>query len=302
MNNPKITYKFAQWLVSERYQNRKYYTNGIIRLADTFCRLKAFTKDSSCIKQWRKRVKEIADVCEVSSRTLYTRLDQLQQHGWIDRDAADMRMISWHELHSRLGLAYDKKFFELPEKIKDEKRLYHWVYLAEIENNRQQQSAAIVRKLNKNHETKNKLMNELQRRGRDVEYCSRNTAYLLDCLSDLYKDGFKFGSEIQFILNDIRPFTDRSCRGLGKAWHMDLPHVIDRKEQIRVSMLASYVKKCMQQQQIGHVHKNTTIESLERTRNINCWVMWNRWNKSTFHAFCDTVQARQPQPKKAAAA
>lgn len=294
----KITYTLAAWATQQREVKSRYNTNAIIGAVDTFCRLKAFSGVSSCIHNWRKRKYEIALKCEISTSTLMRRLTWLHDEGWIDKDRLSMRLQSWFTIHEHLGIAYDKIFFELPNKINNERRTFYWIYLAEIQDNKNRQAYMIIKKLNKNHELKAAIYAELKRKGIDIVMCEKSTGHFLIQLQNLYIDSFRFGSEIHDILVSIRPDTNRSCIGLGKAWTNENHGRINRHDNKllydRLSMQASYVKKKMVKQKVAVVQQTGTIESDVRSRNKDCYVMYNKAEKSTFQAFCDDIITRQP--------
>lgn len=297
--NPKITYQLAAWATQQRYKADVYQVNQVIGAVDLFCRLKAFAGVSSCIKQWRKRKAEIAAACEVSQTTLFRRLTWLHSEGWIDKDYSSMSLKSWHNIHEQLSIPYDKQFFEYPAKSNDnEKRTFYWIYLAEIVDNQERQDYMIAKKLNKNHNVKAELFAAMQQRGVDLQQCEKSPSYLQAQLQALYIDSFVNGSEIHDLLCVIRPDNNRSCVGMGKAWQSEsnarLNRTTGKNEYDRLAMLASYIKKKMKVQGIAIIQRPGTIESDVRGRNKDCYVMYNKRNKTTFQALCDDISVKQP--------
>jgi hypothetical protein len=296
---PKITYQLAAWATQQRFKSHKYETNRIIPAVDTFCRLKAFAGSSSCIKQWRKQLGEICEACNISVSSLMRRINWLQQQGWIDTTTKDIRLQSWHTIHERLEITYDRVFFAMPNKIKeDDKRTFYWIYLAEIEYNKSRQAYMIHKKLNKNHEVKTAVYTELKKQNTDLAMCDKSPGHLLIQLQSLYINSFVFGSEIHDVLVSIRPDTNRSCIGMGAAWSNDAGQRIkktDKQLYTKRAMRASYIKSKLVKENIAVIQAVGTIESECRMRNKECHVMYNKANKTTFQAMCDDVIVKQPR-------
>ncbi len=292
---PKITYQLAAWATQQRFKNTVYNTNAVIGAVDTFSRLKAFAGVTSCIKTWRKRKAEIAQVCKVSQSTLFRRINWLQQQGFINKDYSTLTLKSWHNVHEQLQLPYTKQFFTHPliKENEKEKQPFYWIYLAEIVDNKSRQDYMIIKKLNKNHNVKADLLAALQQQGADMQQCSNNPAYLLNQLQALYIQSFVVGTEIHDLLIAIRPDNNRSCVGMGKAWQSETKSRLNRttgkNEYDRLAMQASYIKKKMKQQGIAIIQRPGTIESEIRGRNKECHVMYNKHNKTTFQALCDDI-------------
>jgi hypothetical protein len=293
---PKITFAFAKYVAAERHKGSVYHTNQLIRYADTFCRLKSYSPDSSFIKDFSKNRNAIVSYCEVKTTTFYQRLKWMEQEGWIQRDGVNIRMISWYDLHERLGITYDKQFFIKPKKIENEKTSFYWIYLAEIQHNKNSQAYMICKKLNKNLEVKTALYVELQKQGVSIERCDKEPAFFVEQLNQLYIKSFRFGSAIHDLLVHIRPDTNRSCIGLGKAWHGDTGNILKKKENPkefnRYASQGTYVKRKMSAEKIAVVQSIGTIESDCRMHNSKSYVIYRKETKTTFQAFCDDILVR----------
>lgn len=206
-------------------------------------------------------------------------------------------MLSWAEMHRRLGLRYDRNFFTHKTDTRTKHRFY-WIYLAEALDNRARQAYMIAKKVNKNHSVKATVYNELVKDSTvDIAQCESNPAYLCELLQKMYITGFiKGGSEIYGLLTAIRPFTSRSVTGMGKAYNDDIAptNKLDPRTKCRYAMNGLYVKKAMAKAVIAQWIPQRHIVSEVRERNPYAQAKWNRYSFITFHAFCDELEQVQP--------
>jgi hypothetical protein len=262
-------------------------------LFDTWCRLKALSGYSSVIQGWQKQLTDSYAVLDISTTVLYRRLQALRAEGWLDYGTEKITLISWAELHRRLGLKYDKQFFT-HNLIQEKKQKFYWIYLAEAQTNKARQAYCVSKKINKNHSVKATVYNELVKdENVDIALCESNPQYLCERLQSLYKDGFvNGGSNIYDTLVLIRPFTSRSSTGMGKEYHGDTTHTgkLEPHVKSRYSVLGAYIKQRMSSTLVSQNVGERTLESEARQRNPYCFVKWNKYNFTTFHAFCDEIE------------
>jgi hypothetical protein len=289
----KITYQLARHVVTQRQQHRRYYVNRQLGLFDTWCRLKALSGYSSVIQGWQKQLSDSHGILDISTTVLYRRLQALRAEGWLDFYSDKIILISWAELHRRMGLKYDKQFFT-HNLIQEKKQKFYWIYLAESQTNKARQAYMVAKQVNKNHSVKATVYNELVKDSSvDIALCESNPQYLCDKLQSLYKDGFiNGGSEIYETLVRIRPFTSRSSTGMGKEYHGDITHTgkLEQHVKSRYSVLGAYIKQRMSSALVSQNVGVRTLESEARQRNPYCFVKWNKHNFTTFHAFCDEIE------------
>jgi hypothetical protein len=300
----KITYNLARYAAAQRERHRgKYATNRFIGLVDTWCRLKAIAGQSGVIQGWQKQLADTSKV-SISTTVLYRRLDALQREGWLTYVNDRITLKSWGDIHHMLGLPYKKEFFSHTTTT-DRKQRFYWVYLAEAMDNKARQAYSVIKKVTKNHAVKAEVYNAIKQDGRiDTERCESDAAYFLQSLQGLYKSGFVHGGSKSYeTLTLIRPFTTRSATGMGKAYNEDFTPTgkLGPQEKARYSMLGTYIKKAMARAMVAESVPISTLESDARERNPHCRVMWNKWNHTTFHAFCDDIRPLEARTDRAAA-
>lgn len=255
------------------------------------------------IQGWQKQLADTSGL-SISTTVLYRRLDALQREGWLTYVNDRITLKSWGDIHHLLGLNYKKDFFTHTITT-DRKQRFYWVYLAEAMDNKARQAYSVIKKVTKNHAVKAEIVNAIKQDGRiDTGRCESDAAYFLQSLQGLYQSGFVHGGSDSYeILTAVRPFTTRSATGMGKAYNDDATPTrkLGATEKARYSMLGTYIKQAMARAMVAECVPIDTLESDGRARNPHCRVMWNKWNHTTFHAFCDDIRPLGPRTDRAAA-
>lgn len=274
----QIPVELARYSVWQRSLVNKYQTNAIIKALDTWLVLKA-ESIPSIISQWNDQKGRLLQICKCSESIFRTRLKLLKEMKLIKYDRHDIRLCSWDELGKALEIDVDKKEI-IRYDIHNKQRLQEWLIASEIKDNQQRQSYMIVKKLNKNPELKLKIIHAMIAAGADRTRI-KEPGYVLSWLNVLYKNDFYRASEIHDELILLRPDTNRGVRGIQNAWNAKHHTTI------------SYWKKVLVKAGIIDVSK-LQIQSVDRSRNPHCKVLWLKQVKQTLLCLCDQIQILTP--------
>lgn len=272
-------------------------TNSMVRLLDIWCRLCAYAGQSTVIKQYKSQYKDMTAFCECSINKLKPALKELNRMGWINMDDYNMRIHSEKYVYSLCGLDFKKKTdrtYIKPEKIKDEKTTYFWLYVADVSDNRHRQAYMFHKAVMQTPEKKLQVYAELRSQGFNPYKAEDDPMWLAARMHAVYLESFhRNGSEMHDFLVENRPDVNRSVNGMAAAWDTCPQNV-------------SYIKKQMVLQGIAFIQKGGTVSSPHWARNKECHritkdgiemargVLWNKRTQETFQAFCDDIVPRLP--------
>jgi hypothetical protein len=268
-----------------------------LRLLDIWCRLRGYG-EGHLIRDRKKKMASLATFCECSVSKLRYMLMQLQQMGWLHFDDYCIAITSEAKVYSLCGIDHNRaidRIYYKPEKIKNEKQSFYWLYVAEIDDNRKRQAYTFTKNLLNTSDINAKIWIKtfLLKRGYDVEKTIGDTAIMPKLMQAVYLDSFTKHTEdeIHEFLVKNRPDVNRSVYGIADAWSVSPQTVSDVKKQIRRRCLVDIVKlgtiSSRQWARNGACHRITRngIETVKGT-------LWNARTKETFQAICDDIVPR----------
>lgn len=281
----------------EKYTTERpinYKTNQRIRLLDIWCRLRAF-EPTHVIRQRKSKMQAMSRYCECSIGKLRPALNELHRMGWIHMDDHCIAITSEQRVYSLCGLDYYRKLdrvFYKPEKIDNEKTTYHWLYLAEIEDNRQRQGYMFHQAITQTPENKLWMYGVIQSNGYEIMETEHDHMLVASMMNDVYMRSLH-GREVEMhdFLVEHRPDVNRSVLGMAYAWNTH-------------PMNVCYIKKKLLSQRLAEIKKIGTISSPGRSRNPFIHIatvngvekargtLWNKKSQTTFQSFCDDIRPR----------
>lgn len=274
-----IPFDLARYVTGARKLVRKYETNQLIKALDTWLILKAETS-SGYIQQWNRQKDYLLKICKVSESIFRHRLNILADLKILQYNRHGITVASWEKFGASLNIETDNRL-TVNYCIHDKSKVQQWIIATEIEDNKQRQEYALLLKLNKNLECKTEIRETLIKSGADRTRLNSDTAYFIAMMKAFYLSDFVSKSEIHNVLIHFRPDNNRSVYGMAKAWNCKHPQTV------------SYWKKKLKQSNIIDIQK-LSIESLSRTRNKMCRVLWLEKDKATLLRLCDQIDILKP--------
>lgn len=278
-----VTYKTAR--------PSQYQVNRMIRYTHVWCILKAHAGKSGLIQQWNKQLPDLLTQIGCVRNSFITALRKLKELDWLYFDRGCIKLHSEAHVYKQCGLEYCKRIdriFELPEKITDEKRTFYWIYLADVDDNRQRQAFVLHQKLTHNPELKLWWYGICQQRQKSITAMENDPMALAGMLQAEYLQNFHSReSEMFGWLVENRPDVNRGVKGMAAAWNT-------------LAMNVCYIKKRFEQQMIAVVQRLGSIGSPGNSHNKHCRVMWNKVKRMTFQTFCDDITPRKLLPGQTA--
>lgn len=295
--NLTITRRNRYTNAKEKYTTERpdnYKTNEKIRLLDIWCRIRAY-EPSHLIRNRKSKMHAMARFCECSDGKLRPALKELHRMGWIHMDDYCIAIKSEKTVYSLCGLEYYRKLdrvFYKPEKVKDEKTTFYWIYLADIEDNRQRQAYKFHQAVTQTPDSKLYMYGVIQQKGYDIMETEYNPMLVASLMNAAYIDGFsRRENQMHRFLIEHRPDVNRSVLGMAYAWNTH-------------PMKVCYIKKKLLLERLAEIKKTGTISSPHRSRNEFVHIatvdgverpkgtLWNKSSKVTFQAFCDDIRPR----------
>lgn len=264
--------------VAQRTLVKKYHTNKHIKAIGQWLILKHLSVPS-WIQDWNKQKQVLFQVCKVNEQTFRSNLKLLQDMKLLSFDRYEISLCSWDELAKALEID-TKERFQIHYDVNDKKRVQEWLIATEIMDNQNRQSYSILKKLNKNPAEKLRIIHAMIAAGADRSQVM-NPDYLLSWLRILYVNDFYRASEIHDLLIELRPDTNRSCKGIARAWNAKSPTTI------------SYWKSVLASSGIIDIAKMAVL-STGRVRNPYCAVKWIKQAKQTMLPLCDQITVLTP--------
>jgi hypothetical protein len=197
----------------------------------------------------------------------------------INRKNDTIKLCSWEQLEQILDIDIAEQL-TFQYNINDEQKIYQWIIAAEIQENKNRQDAAVIRKLNKNPECYTAVFSALIKYGADAKKLN-NASYFLSMMKSFYFYDFVQVSDIHDILIEFRPDNNRGVRTMADHWKAKNPQLV------------SYWKSVLQKSKIIDITK-VQIESQERARNKHCKVLWLTLEKQTMLCLCDQIEILKP--------
>lgn len=278
-----IRYRLAGWACAGFQQRTKKKTNHRVRMVHVWVVLHHLAGSTGLIPA--PSTTRLASAAGLSLNTFKTWVRHLHQEGWIDWQAEQIRVLDEQALYGHLGLKWgcagDQLFYYPFDEITT-KQPYYWIFLANIEDNQQRQLYRFIQAVLNDVDVKAWLFRYLAQKGRDTCIIDKDPAAIARIFKTLYLTGFADGSApFQDFLRKHRPDSNRSVRGMGRAWASSASTV-------------SYIKAMFVKQSLAHVQKQGTIESPVRSHNAESHVRYNHKKKTTFQALCDDIVILKP--------
>lgn len=273
-----IPFELARFATWQRDQVQKYQTNQVIKALDTWLVLKHETR-AAIIQDWNKQKAQLLAICKVSESIFRHRLKLLAEMQLIQFDRHNIRICSWNDLATIIGIKIDNKF-SVQYDTTNKQRLQDWLIAAEIKDNQNRQDYSILKKVNENPLIKQDFVNAMISAGADSKQL-KNADYFLSWLNVLYRQDFVKASAIHDLLVLIRPDNNRGVKTMADHWTAKHPTTV------------SYWKRVLQKAGIAYISK-LQVESTERVRNRHCHVMWLKKQQQTCLALCDNIMILQP--------
>lgn len=197
----------------------------------------------------------------------------------INRKRDTITLCSWEQLEKIFDIDTKQKF-KINYNVTDDKKLFHWIFATEIQDNKNRQDFSIIKKLKANATVKNLFDQALIKAGADLTRLTDPNYYLVR-LRMLYENDFLRPSEIHAELIELRPDNNRGVKGIAHSWNAKHPTT------------ASYWKKILMSAGIIDV-TSLIIQSQERARNKHCHVIWMKKEKQTAITMCDQIEVLKP--------
>ena len=197
----------------------------------------------------------------------------------ISKKNDSLKLCSWQQLAKKFDINIEKKL-TLQYNINDTQRVQDWIIATEIQENKDRQDTAVIRKLNKNPESYAAIFSALLRYGADAKRLN-NSSYFLSWMKSFYFYDFVQVSDIHDVLIEFRPDNNRGVKTMADHWNCKNPQLV------------SYWKARLQKSKIIDITK-IQIESQERARNKHCKVLWLNVPKETLLCLCDQIEILNP--------
>lgn len=278
-----IPFELAKYTIWQRSLVKKHETNQVIRAIDTWLILKHLTS-SGHIQQWNEQKEYLLKMCKCSESVFRHRLQLLESMQLIslykiNRKKDSIRICSWETLSKIFLIKTDNKI-TIQYNANDNQKIQYWLIAAEIQDNKNWQDLAIIRKLKKNIELYNAVIIALLKEGADRNRLN-DMQYFLMYMRIVYRNDFIQVSEIHNELIEVRPDNNRSTKGIANAWNCKHPVTI------------SYWKNILKKTGVIDI-SSIQIESQERVRNKQCKVLWLKQRKQTLLCLCDQIELLRP--------
>lgn len=274
----QLPIELCRHVVAQRKLVNKYHTNRHIKAIGQWLLLKHLSRPS-WLQDWNTQKATLLQVCKCNEQTFRANLKLLQQMKLLKFDRHSIRLCSWDELSMQLEIDTKEKF-EIHYDVNDKKRVHEWLIATEIMDNQNRQAYSIIKKLNKNPAQKLMIIHAMIAAGADRTQVM-NPGYILSWLRILYINDFYRASEIHDLLIELRPDTNRSCKGIARSWNA------------LNATTASYWKKVLASSGIIDIAK-MNILSTDRVRNPYCAVKWIKEAKQTLLPLCDQITVLTP--------
>jgi hypothetical protein len=276
-------------LVGRRSRIAEYETNNEIKYWATWFLLKGLS-DSGCIKQWTKQKPFILNWVKMRERTFRTQLSWLVKERllMIDKHTHSIRLVSYYKAAQILGIEYRGVYsinYE-PNKYNGKQSFRFFLIAEEFRYHQQQQSAAIMLKLDNNPALRKDLICLLTKEGCDNNRLQTQPDYFIERLLQLQIRFFKDGSDILAYVFTLRADTNRGVKKIQKDHNYRSPQSV------------SYLKRCMFRRGIIKVQK-ICVESSCRSRiyfrnkqtgSHEEGYKWLATSKNTAFFLCDQVK------------
>ena len=263
-----------------------YSTHYLIKVMGFWHLLKAESPVNGLIQNYIRQIPALCRNFNISKRTFFTYIKELEAIKLVRRDAAGhLQIASWHQMGDTFSIKTNKRT-KINFEYAGKQKINWWFAALEIKGNKERGYYMIHKKVNKQTEIKNSIMTALIRRGFDTTKAN-NPEYLSGRLFMLELENFKTGTEVHDILIRIRSDVNRSCKKIGEAWNMS-------------PQLVSYWKAQMRKQQIIEVAKlSVTWEwSIERNpggKNKFCHVIYDKKKMERVWFLCDQIDVLMPR-------
>lgn len=260
----------------------------------TWLTLKAITR-SSILQNYQQQKKELCALCKRSESAFSSDINFLRKKNFLCLEGTSLKLISWSSMSKLLEINLTAKKI-IQHEINSKTTVQQWIIATDIEHNQQRQSYMILKQVNKNPEKKQGFINAMVKDGADRERLSTDNGYFLSMLQSLYLSDFVQASAIHEDLIKVRPDTNRSVRGMARAW--------SQKDYKVHPTTISYWKNKLQTAGIIDVSK-LSVTSEDRVRNEFCHVIWlntkrirrqfpDRAKLQTMLQLCDQITVLQP--------
>lgn len=290
--NVEIPEALAQYVLEEtkycgRYVKKRKKGNKTHHLAKAlgfYLLLKAESPGAGLIQDYTKQMPLLATNFNISQRSFYNYLNQLEEMKLITRESKNIRVAGWQQL-SRVCEINTNKRTQIQFNYGTEQKIHWWFAALDIKSNQALQQDAVWKKANKNSDVAAVLLEAMIARGFDITRAN-NPEYFSSRLFMLYLEDFKSGTEVHDLLIHIRSDVNRSCKKLADSWCIS-------------PQLTSYWKKQMSAQKIIDVTKLTVTsewsnETKECHKNKFCHVIWNPKIKERVWFLCDQITVLMP--------
>lgn len=246
--------------------------------------LKAESPGAGLIKNYTKQIPVLCRNFNISQRTFFNYIRQLEAMKLITRDGNKLRVCTWQQLGDVLDID-TKKRTHIKFEYAAKQKIHCWFAALEIQGNQESSKYMVNKKMNKNSEEINSLRTALNRRGFDNTKAN-DQEYTLKRLRMLYKENFVSGTEVHDIINRIRPDVNRGCKTIGEAWNTS-------------AQVVSYWKAQMINQKIIEVYKPDPLifrwkKRADGGKNEFCNVIWKKKKKQRIMFLCDQINVLKP--------
>lgn len=259
-------------------------THHLAKLMGLWLLLKAESPVASLIQNYTKQIPVLCRNFNISRRTFFTYIKELEAMKLVTREGGNIRVCSWDQLGRVLDIN-TKKRTQIKFEYASKQKIHWWFAALEIQDNQKSSKYMVNKKMKQNTEEINSLRTALNRRGFDNTKAN-DQEYTLKRLSMLYKENFVSGTEVHDIINRIRPDVNRGCKTIGEAWNTS-------------AQVVSYWKAQMISQGMIEVYKPDPFifrwkKRADGGKNEFCNVAWKKKQKQRIMFLCDQITVLKP--------
>lgn len=271
----KIPVALARYAMTERKQVNTYTTNRFLKNITSFIILKA-ASPYGVIKNYAKQLDYLAALCQCERQTIKKRLQWCADQQLITFEGSDIRLKSWKQISNLLYIDL-KQYETINYNYEQDKNIHLRIFATEIKDNQAKQLYMIQKKLRENPALKQKIVTRLLHCGADRSKLN-DLNYMLNAMRKLFSASFIVEPETHALMNEVRPFLNRSINRIATAW------------DFKSKQLVSYYKRMMQSSAIATIHKAPAIKSRCRSRNKFAHVIWDERSKQTVLIHADVIE------------